>query len=147
MSISANCISCRAPALVGRDAKMPDLLILIGTLTLTSFQLGHWMVALWESRQLVKVGLATSSEEIALERKARDLEKQKRKLEEQTAKQIGKPATALAALEPERVASGLGADLQPVPEPQVRDHSFPQPKPIGHCCKSSHVYGFYLSFA
>ena len=112
-------------------------LILIGTLTLTSFQLGHWMVALWESRQLVKVGLATSSEEIALERKARDLEKQKRKLEEQTAKQIGKPATALAALEPERVASGLGADLQPVPEPQVRDHSFPQPKPIGRFKKTT----------
>ena len=42
---------------------------------------------------------------------ARQLEKQKRALEEEVAR-----------------GAGLGADLQPVPEPTVRDLSVPQPK-------------------
>ena len=59
-----------------------------------------------------------SEEEIALEKRARELEKQKRKLEEE----VGR------AVKPEKTASGLGADLQPVPEPTVRDLSVPQAK-------------------
>ncbi|MFM2295059.1 MAG: hypothetical protein RLZZ350_1472 [Verrucomicrobiota bacterium] len=114
-------------------------LMLIGALTLTNFQLGYWILALWERRQLVKGDQAAGPDEIALARQARDLEKQKRKLEEQTAKQAAKPATAaaLAALDPEKAPSGLGADLQPVPEPQVRDLSFPQPKPAGNFRKTT----------
>ena len=52
-----------------------------------------------------------SADETALERRARDLEKQAKKLQEEVQR------------------SGLGADLQPVPEPTVRDLSVPQAKP------------------
>jgi len=52
-----------------------------------------------------------SADETALERRARDLEKQARKLQEEVQR------------------SGLGADMQPVPEPTVRDLSVPQAKP------------------
>ena len=47
----------------------------------------------------------------ALDRRARELEKQAKKLQEEVAR------------------SGLGADMQPVPEPTVRDLSVPQAKP------------------
>ena len=53
-----------------------------------------------------------SAEETALERRARELEKQAKKLQEEVAR------------------SGLGADMQPVPEPTVRDLSVPQAKPL-----------------
>src|SRR5207249_314920 len=46
-----------------------------------------------------------------LERRAKELERQAKKLQEQVIK------------------AGLGADLQPVPEPTVRDLSVPQAKP------------------
>ena len=52
-----------------------------------------------------------SADEIALERRAHELEKQAKKLKEEVAR------------------SGLGADMQPVPEPTVRDLSVPQAKP------------------
>ena len=53
-----------------------------------------------------------SAEEGALERRARELEKQAKKLQEEVAR------------------TGLGADMQPVPEPTVRDLSVPQAKPV-----------------
>ena len=49
-------------------------------------------------------------EEAALDRRARELERQAKQLQEQVAR------------------SGLGADMQPVPEPTVRDLSVPQSK-------------------
>jgi S-DNA-T family DNA segregation ATPase FtsK/SpoIIIE len=53
-----------------------------------------------------------------LEKRAKELEKQKKKLEEEVGRGV----------KPEKTASGLGADMQPVPEPTVRDLSVPQAK-------------------
>jgi len=82
---------------------------LISLLFLTNFQLGHWVRAVWDRKGLA--GERASAEEQALEKRARDLEKQARKLHEEVER------------------SGLGADLQPVPEPTVRDLSVSQSKP------------------
>jgi S-DNA-T family DNA segregation ATPase FtsK/SpoIIIE len=84
-------------------------LCLISLLFLTNFQLGEWI-----RRFLQKEPAAAepkSADEAALERRARDLEKQAKKLQEEVQR------------------SGLGADLQPVPEPTVRDLSVSQAKP------------------
>ena len=84
-------------------------LCLISLLFLTNFRLGEWI-----RRLLNKEPAAAepeSADEIALERRARDLEKQAKKLQEEVQR------------------SGLGADMQPVPEPTVRDLSVPQAKP------------------
>jgi S-DNA-T family DNA segregation ATPase FtsK/SpoIIIE len=84
-------------------------LCLISLLFLTNFQLGEWI-----RRFLQKEPAAAepkSADEAALERRARDLEKQAKKLQEEVQR------------------SGLGADLQPVPEPTIRDLSVPQAKP------------------
>ena len=87
-------------------------LCLISLLFLTKFQLGEWIRSFLEK---VPAGDAAaepkSAEEGALERRARELEKQAKKLQEEVAR------------------TGLGADLQPVPEPTVRDLSVPQTKP------------------
>ena len=87
-------------------------LCLISLLFLTNFRLGEWIRGFLEK---VPPGRAEpkpeSAEEGALERRARELEKQAKKLQEEVAR------------------SGLGADMQPVPEPTVRDLSVPQAKP------------------
>ncbi len=83
-------------------------LYLISLLYLTNFRLGEWLRGLFGK---VKPAEATSPEEAALDRRARELEKQAKKLQEEVAR------------------TGLGADLQPVPEPTVRDLSGPQVKP------------------
>jgi S-DNA-T family DNA segregation ATPase FtsK/SpoIIIE len=93
---------------------------LISLLYLTNFRLGEWLRTLWQHRmEALETGSASppgsSLDEKALERRARDLQKQARKLQEQVE------------------TSGLGADLQPVPEPTVRDLSVSQPR-----SKSSH---------
>ena len=85
---------------------------LISLLFLTNFQLGDWIRALWRTEPAALPGEFKSAEEIGLEKRARELEKQKRLLEQEV----------------EKTSSGLGADLQPVPEPTVRDLSVPQAK-------------------
>jgi S-DNA-T family DNA segregation ATPase FtsK/SpoIIIE len=89
-------------------------LALISLLFLTNFQLGEWIRALFDKEAAVEAE-GKSPEEIALERRARDLEKQAKKLQEEVARTVG---------------SGLGADGKPVPEPMVRDLSVPQAKPV-----------------
>jgi DNA segregation ATPase FtsK/SpoIIIE, S-DNA-T family len=84
-------------------------LYFISLLFLTNFQLGEWLRGLLR-RQPAETGDELSAEEKALERRARELERQAKKLQEQVTK------------------AGLGADLQPVPEPTVRDLSVPQAK-------------------
>jgi DNA segregation ATPase FtsK/SpoIIIE, S-DNA-T family len=79
----------------------------ISLLFLTKFELGAWLNRLWEAR-----ASTPKAQEDALERRARDLEKQARKLQEQVDKSAG----------------GIGADLKPVPEPTVRDLSIPTNK-------------------
>ena len=82
---------------------------LISLLSLTNIELGSWLRNLWQRRsESVEETADMSSEEKALARRAKELERQARQLEEQVEK------------------SGLGADLQPVPEPTVRDLSVPQ---------------------
>ena len=82
-------------------------LYLISLLFLTDFRLGDW-VRRWFEKPAAAVG--ATAEETALDRRARELEKQAKKLQEEVAR------------------SGLGADMQPVPEPTVRDLSVPSAK-------------------
>jgi DNA segregation ATPase FtsK/SpoIIIE, S-DNA-T family len=82
----------------------------ISLLFLTNFRLGEWIRFFLEKQPAAKAQ-PKSADEIALERRARELEKEAKKLQEEVAR------------------SGLGADLQPVPEPTVRDLSVPQSKP------------------
>jgi S-DNA-T family DNA segregation ATPase FtsK/SpoIIIE len=87
-------------------------LCLISLLFLTNFRLGEWIRAL-VPQEKVPLPVPVPGDEGALEKRARDLEKQAKQLQEQVAK------------------SGLGADMQPVPEPTVRDLSVPQAKAPG----------------
>ena len=82
-------------------------LCLISLLFLTDFRLGDWLRGWFEKAEAAQ---GATAEETALDRRARELEKQARKLQEEVAR------------------SGLGADMQPVPEPTVRDLSVPSAK-------------------
>jgi len=95
---------------------------LISIIYLTNFKLGQWCRDWWGVRFGGKTAVKTSGEN-DLERRARDLEKQARKLQEQLDK--SSKSAMPKVLEP----TGLGADMRPVPEPTVRDHSYPQSKP------------------
>jgi len=85
---------------------------LISLLLLTNFRLGEFLRN-WFGERLDTEGM--TPEEIALERRARDLEKQTKRLQEE----VARTGTG---------TSGLGPDLKPVPPPNVRDLSVPQPK-------------------
>jgi len=84
-------------------------LCFISLLFLTNFRLGDWIRHLFAGEKSAGIGPGAIEEE-ALDRRARELEKQAKQLQEQVAR------------------SGLGADMQPVPEPTVRDLSVPQSK-------------------
>ena len=87
-------------------------LYFISLLFLTNFQLGDWVRHLFARRGGSGDAVAGGElDEKALERRARDLEKQAKRLQDQVEK------------------SGLGPDLRPVPEPMIRDLSVPQNKP------------------
>ena len=87
------------------------MLYFISLLFLTNFQLGEWIRRLWSRGAAAGAGLTTEEEVIG--RRARDLQKQVKKLED------------------EGVRSGLGPDMQPVPTPTVRDLSVSQPSKAG----------------
>ncbi|HUC84322.1 MAG TPA: DNA translocase FtsK, partial [Candidatus Acidoferrales bacterium] len=91
---------------------------LISLFFLTNFNLNQWIRSLWPKENGSPEDEPISDEEVALEKRAKELEKQKRQLEDEVGR-AGKP---------EKTGSGLGADLQPVPEPTVRDLSVPQAK-------------------
>jgi S-DNA-T family DNA segregation ATPase FtsK/SpoIIIE len=84
------------------------ILVAISMLMLTNFHLGGWLRQAWAARG--KEASPPARDEQVLERRARELKKQKQELEEQIER------------------SGLGPDLKPVPEPTVRDLSIPQAK-------------------
>ena len=97
----------------------------VSLLYLTNFRLGEYIKAVWEDRaakrelareKFQERNLAT--EEKLLEKRAKDLEKQAKKLQSQVD----------TTEEVETESATLGADLQPVPEPTVRDLSVPQAK-------------------
>ncbi|HEX7858954.1 MAG TPA: DNA translocase FtsK [Verrucomicrobiae bacterium] len=99
----------------------------ISLLYLTNFRLGLFIQESWmdymakremERQQFRDKNLA--QEEKALKKQAKELEKAAKKLEAQVA---DNPDLA------EEPSAILGADLQPVPEPTVRDLSIPQAKP------------------
>jgi S-DNA-T family DNA segregation ATPase FtsK/SpoIIIE len=134
-------------------------LYVISLLFLTNFGLGEWLRAQWVAFKERRAGDdADSSEEKALEKKAKELEKQAKKLQdhlEKTAKLEERDrlkaaarelkearkdskgaATAGAAPTPtddeeeeSSKTTGIGADLQPVPEPTIRDLSVPTARP------------------
>jgi DNA segregation ATPase FtsK/SpoIIIE, S-DNA-T family len=83
------------------------MLYFISLLFLTNFQLGAWLRAAW-ARRSAGDGEPEGEQQV-LERRARDLQKQAKKMQENGER------------------SGLGADMQPVPAPTVRDLSVPQP--------------------
>ncbi|HEY3932676.1 MAG TPA: DNA translocase FtsK [Verrucomicrobiae bacterium] len=82
-------------------------LCLISLLFLTNFRLGGWIRTLLQ-KDSAEIEPQKNGDEAILERRARELEKQAKQLQEQVAR------------------SGLGADGLPVPEPTVRDLSVPQ---------------------
>ena len=89
------------------------MLYFISLLYLTNFHLSEWLKGFsWNrpSREAAAANGVPESEEAALERRARDLKNQARKLQEQAD------------------GAALGADGQPVPEPTVTDLSVPQTK-------------------
>ena len=98
----------------------------VSLLYLTNFRLGLFLREVWEE-QMARRELARqqfrdknlATEEKLLDRKAKDLEKQAKKLQAEVEKCDG---------DEEPAGATLGADLQPVPEPTVRDLSIPQSK-------------------
>jgi S-DNA-T family DNA segregation ATPase FtsK/SpoIIIE len=99
----------------------------ISLLFLTNFRLRDWIHDL-TSRE--KIDPNATPEERELERRRRELEKQAKDLEKQMQKGARKTkAPSVPETEPEEARSGLGADLQPVPEPTIRDHSVPVARP------------------
>src|ERR1044071_650341 len=82
---------------------------LVSLLFLTNFQLGQWFRGVWRTKKIS--GDEGTAQEQALERRSKELQKQAKKLQDEVDR------------------SGLGADLQPVPEPTVRDLSISQSKP------------------
>ncbi len=99
---------------------------LISLLFLTNFQLGDWIQGLVH-REKSADDADKTAEELALEKRARELEKQKRQLEQEVQKsEKSSTSSAIAAIA--ATPSGLGADGKPVPEPTVRDLSVPQQK-------------------
>src|SRR5581483_284572 len=85
---------------------------LISLLFLTNFHLGVWVRTFLQKekpgKSVIEDELEKSEEEIVLDRRKRELERQAKKLQEEVSR------------------SGLGADGLPVPEPTVRDLSIPQ---------------------
>jgi DNA segregation ATPase FtsK/SpoIIIE, S-DNA-T family len=81
----------------------------LSLISLTNFQLLELLRPLWKRQaQAPEPADNLSAEERALERRAKELEKQARKLQEQVEQTV------------------VGQDMQPVPEPTVRDLSIPQ---------------------
>ena len=108
---------------------------IVSLIFLTNFHLGHWVrVAVFRQGDEGE-DAGKSADEKALEKRARDLEKQKQKLEDEVGR-MGKGAEKSAdkgadkgTEKPEpKLGSGLGVDGMPVPEPMVRDLSVPQAK-------------------
>lgn len=98
-------------------------LLCVSVLILTNFKLGEWLRA-WADGEFTAKSKDGSPEEVALERKARELEKRKRALEEE----VAKASTVSGKTIP--TGPALGQDFKSVPEPNVRDLSVPQSKPV-----------------
>jgi DNA segregation ATPase FtsK/SpoIIIE, S-DNA-T family len=104
----------------------------VSLLYLTNFRLGDWVRARFAKKSAD--GEPMTKEERELEKRAKDLERQARKLQEQVDRSKTKPEkpgraeTPVKAEDKDENKIPLGADLQPVPEPSVRDLSIPSAK-------------------
>ncbi|MFA6546567.1 MAG: DNA translocase FtsK 4TM domain-containing protein, partial [Limisphaerales bacterium] len=113
-------------------------LYLIGLFYLTNFALLDWVHGLFQRGDKSAAGTEASAEELALEKRAKELEKEARRLQDEVEK-AGKTRIAKTVEQPalpEKSGPDLGADGKPVPEPRVRDLSVPQPKPADLTAKS-----------
>lgn len=95
-------------------------LCLVSLLSLTSFRLGEWLRQRFSDEPSTE---GMSTEEAVLERKARELKKQAKKLEDEVARTATTTTASTASAGPI-----LGQDMKPVPPPNVRDLSVPQAK-------------------
>ncbi len=95
-------------------------LYLISLYGLTNFHLGDWIRDWLERRRAARAVFA--GDEKSLGRRARELEKQARKLQSEIERSA---PTEPSAPVPGAVGPALGPDLQPVPKPTVRDLSVP----------------------
>ncbi len=101
-------------------------LYVIALYGLTNFQLGDWLREVWQRwRAPTEV---VPGDDRSMERRTRELEKEARRLQaelDQVTRANGK--TPIPAKDTgTKGTPGLGQDLQPVPEPTVRDLSVPQ---------------------
>ena len=108
-------------------------LYFISLLYLTNFHLSDWIKMLFRKRAVE----TEEGKDQELIKKARELQKEAKRLQDQLErgepkpekeKKKEKPESPFAAPAPDPQPSGLGADLKPVPEPMVRDLSVPQAK-------------------
>lgn len=97
---------------------------LIALYGLTNFHLGDWVREYLARRRAARA--AAPQNEKMLERRKRELEKEARRLQEKLADAEPIEPAPVAQLSPPPPRIGLGPDLQPVPEPTVRDLSVPQ---------------------
>jgi len=111
-------------------------LYLISLIFLTNFGLGDWLRARLrrtpKSEDEMESPSNATPEERALVKKAHDLEKQVRKLQEQV-------GVAPVDKSEARDKSALGADLRPVPAPTVRDLSVPTNARTSKAAKATKV--------
>lgn len=95
---------------------------------LTHFNLGEWLrERVNRAAEAKEIEEGLSPEERKLSKRKRELEKEAARLREEIdQKEKSEKGDKSAAAKP--AGSGLGADLQPVPTPMVRDLSIPQPR-------------------
>ncbi|MBL9136714.1 MAG: DNA translocase FtsK [Verrucomicrobiales bacterium] len=121
------------------------LLYLLSLLGMSDFQLFDWIRDWWQRRR--EAAEAALDEELRLQKKAQQLEKEARRLQEMVdrerpasekpAKGSGVTSVSAEELRTPPPPPGVGPDLKPVPEPTVRDLSVPQVKPASPGGKSS----------
>ncbi|MCX8108115.1 MAG: DNA translocase FtsK 4TM domain-containing protein, partial [Verrucomicrobiae bacterium] len=95
----------------------------IGLYGLTNFRLGEWIRSILSRREPSEIRL---SDEKALERRASELEREAKRLQEELEKSARVDETEQGRESTE--GPPVGPDLRPVPEPTVRDLSIPQVK-------------------
>ncbi len=98
-------------------------LYLVSLLFLTNFNLTLWLRDRWQQwREKKTPAEIVSRQEAALQSQAEDLAKQVVQLQKQIQQKGGK---SVETVEVPAALSGIGADMQPVPEPTIRDLSVP----------------------
>ena len=110
----------------------------IGLHYLTNFALLDWARSLFQrGDDSVASADALSAEEIALAQRAKELEKEAKRLQGEVEKASkAKPAKAEPLPPPGKSGPDLGADGQPVPAPLIRDLSVPQARPADLAAKA-----------